>query len=196
MDPQICFRWNHHSEGRFSSCKASKPYIHRRPVGSQLFLVGPISNRESNHLRPRQLEETWMTIVGTPSLMDPMDTMVGWNIPPVDEIPNNLLGCVKHWTNWINYPTSTSERQDLWTINTRWWFQRFVHPENWGFFSPFDEQIFSDGWFNHQLDNSSKPFQCLVRKSRPCLWNLHWRLGPFDHQSPGAARAGVVGGDP
>ena len=49
---------------------------------------------------------------------------------------------------------------------TRWWFPTFFyfHPDPWGMIQ-FDS-YFSDGWFNHQLENLENP------KNH---WTLQWR---------------------
>ena len=37
-----------------------------------------------------------------------------------------------------------------WVVATQIFF--YVHPENWGRWTHFDERMFQLGWFNHQLD--------------------------------------------
>ena len=49
----------------------------------------------------------------------------------------------------------------------------YVHPENWGRWTQFDEHIFQRGWFNHQPVNHEIriPFQQSVHPGR-LKWNL------------------------
>ena len=58
----------------------------------------------------------------------------------------------------------------------------YVHPENWGRWTQFDEHIFQRGWFNHQPVNHEIriPFQQSVHPGR-LTWNL--RIDPWKGKS-------------